>query len=228
MEMKERNSYVGVRWRNDLTEAERQEFNRRARTEEVTAPSTEIKRILKRIDNECYTLETFGVQSMFLADSLHNGMIDVFGDERSREYVRQKNIGAQYYAFINGEGQASGKQGCKVPYKEISSGQSDFSIQNLPAGVQLKHPSSYGIAKMKVILAAKNEITFAHDPLIPTTPNDPLMPTTPNDPLIPTTPNDPLIPTTPNDPLIPTTPQRPTDANNAQRPTDTNNAPTTH
>ena len=41
---------------------------------------------------------------MFLADSLHNGMIDVFGDERSREYVRQKNIGAQYYAFINGEG----------------------------------------------------------------------------------------------------------------------------
>ena len=51
-DFKGRNEYLGDMWRSHLTKDEREEYNRRASTEEIIPRNEQVKRILKRIQRE--------------------------------------------------------------------------------------------------------------------------------------------------------------------------------
>lgn len=52
MDFTERNTFLATRWKEDLTEEEREEFNRRALSEVVVPRKEQIKRTLKKVKRE--------------------------------------------------------------------------------------------------------------------------------------------------------------------------------
>ncbi|CAH3182080.1 unnamed protein product [Porites evermanni] len=102
MTFAERNVFLSRMWK-ELSEEERNEFNRRALSEDVITKKEQIKRTLKKVKRECDNLKVLGVKCLFMCD-MGKGDVDVFGHPRAIQFVESNRLAPKFYSFVNGDG----------------------------------------------------------------------------------------------------------------------------
>ncbi|XP_068670303.1 uncharacterized protein [Montipora foliosa] len=104
MTFQERNACLADAWSKRLNAEERANYNSRAKTEKILSTREQIKRILKRISNECDNLKDLGVRCLFISDNHGTGTMEVCGHPIAMRFAETSQLAGKFFAFVNGEG----------------------------------------------------------------------------------------------------------------------------